>query len=298
MEKQRGSQPQSAPASQLLIGPDLQKAQAAANAGKLDEAFEIASQALATASRAADREQIAWQVPNLAVQFTSRKQPAKAEQLYEHLFGAVEAWSADNPQALMTTELTYARFLMESDRWNKAPGAIKRYHDLIVNTRGPDSIAVGDALRVSMQFERMHGTPQGAIKVAEELLALHGSLGGNTSDLYMDAAEQLAREYQSSGDLGSAVTILRHNVEIADLAFRPGDVRRAHSRINAAMALAQQKQFDEAERLAAEAVAIAKAMRPPQDYPFTAQLGQIRQMRNAPAPVDGSNPRLHRSKPN
>jgi hypothetical protein len=298
MEKQRGSQP--APVPQILIGPDLQKAQAAANAGKLDEAFEIASQALATASRAADREQIVWQVANLATQLVNRKQPAKAKQLYEHLFAVVETWSADNPQALINAAANYAGFLMASDRWNEAPAAIKQHRDLIVATRGADNISVGDALRETMQFEKMHGTPQGAIKVAQELLALHESLGGNTSDLYLGAAEELAREYQSSGDLGSAVAILRHNVEIADLAFRPGDVRRAQIRMAAAMAMAQQRQFDEAESLAAEAVAISKATRPPQDYAFSAQLEQIRQMRIAPqqAPADGSNPRLHRSKPN
>jgi hypothetical protein len=33
------------------------------NAGKLDEAFELGLQAMAGASRAADRDQVAWQVP-------------------------------------------------------------------------------------------------------------------------------------------------------------------------------------------------------------------------------------------
>jgi tetratricopeptide (TPR) repeat protein len=295
-EKQRASQP--APVPQILIGPDLQAAQTAANTGKLDEAFEMVLHALATAPRAADREQVAWQVPNLAMQLVNRKEPAKAEQLYERLFAVVETWSVDNPQALMTTEQTYARFLMESDRWNKAPAAIKRYRDLIVDAHGAASISLGDALRLNMQFERMHGTPQGAIKVAQDLVALHESLGGNTSDLYLGAAEELAREYQSSGDLGSAIPIFRRNAEIADLAFRPGDMRRAQVRIIAAMAMAQQRQFDEAEKLASEAVAISKAMRPPQAEAFTSQLEQIRKMRNAPkqAPANGNNPWFHQSK--
>jgi hypothetical protein len=297
MEKQRGSQP--APVPQIMVGPDLQKAQTAANAGELDEAFDTASQALATASRASDRGQIVWQVANLATQFVNRKQPAKAEQLYEHLFAVVETWSADNPQPLIDAAANYARFLMSSDRWNEAPAAMKRQRDLIVAAHGADSISLGGALRETLQFEKMHGTTGGAIKVAQDLLALHESLGGNTSDLYLGAAEELGREYQSSGDLANAIAIFRHNVEIADLAFRPGDMRRAQVRMVAAMALAQQKQLDEAEKLAAEAVGIAKAMRPPQDYAFTAQLEQIRQMRTAPpqAPPDGSNPRLHRSQP-
>jgi Cdc6-like AAA superfamily ATPase len=145
----------------------------------------------------------------------------------------------------------------------------------------------------------MHGTPQGAIKVAEELLALHESLGGTTSDLYLGAAEQLAREYQSSGDPARATAIFRHNAEIADLAYRPGDMRRAQVRITAAMALAQQRQFDEAEKLATEAIVIAQAMRPPQGDVFTNQLEQIRKMRTASPtnPANGTNPWFHQSKP-
>jgi hypothetical protein len=296
LEKQRGSQP--APMPQILIGPDLQKAQTAANAGKLDEALEMTLQALGAASRAADRDQVGWQVSNLATQFANRKQPGKAEQLYEHLFGVVETWSADNPQALINAAANYAGFLTVSDRWNEAPAAIKRYRDLIVAAHGTDSISVGDALRQTMQFEKMHGTPQGAIKVAEDLVALHESLGGNTSDLYLGAAEELAREYQTSGDLGTAIPIFRHNAAIADLAFRPGDMRRSQVRITAALALAQQWQFDEAEKLATEAVAISKSMRPPQGDAFTSQLEQIRKMRTSPQPnpANGNNPWFHQSK--
>jgi hypothetical protein len=295
LEKQPRSEPPSLP--QILIGPDLQKAQTAANSGKLDEAFEVALQALAAASRAADRDQVGWQVSNLATQFANRKQPAKAEQLYGYLFAVVETWSADDPQALIGTAQNYARFLMASDRWKETPAAIKRYRDLLVSAQGAGSISVGDALRLGMQFERLHGTPQGAIEVAEDLVSLHESLGGNASDLYLEAAEELAREYQSSGDLGSAIPIFRNNAEIADLAFRAGDIRRGQVRITAAMALAQQRQFDEAEKLATEAVAIAKAMRPPQGDAFTSQLAQIRKMRTAhPTPANGSNPWFRQSK--
>jgi len=298
LEKQRRSQSTPAPPPPILIGPDLQAAQTAANAGKLDEAFEIGLQAVATASRAVDRDQITWQLPNLATQFVNRKQPAKAEQLYLRLFGLVEAWSADNPQALISVAQNYARYLATSDRWNEAPAAIMRYRDLIVGTRGAASSSLGDVLRLRMEFESMHGTPQGAIKVAEELVALHESLGGNTSDLYLGAAEELARQYQSSGDPGSAIPIFRRNAEIADLAFRPGDMRRAQTRITAAMALAQQRQFDEAEKLATEAVTISKAMRPPRGDMFENQLEQIREMRRAPQPnpANGNNRWFQQSK--
>jgi hypothetical protein len=137
----------------------------------------------------------------------------------------------------------------------------------------------------------MHGTPQGAIKVAEELVSLEESLAGNTSDLYLRADDELAREYEFSGDPGRAIAIFRRNAEISDLAFVPGDIRRAQTRMTAAMALAQHGLFDEAEKLAAEAVAISQAMRPPQGGMFAGQLELIRKMSMAPQPnaTNGNN---------
>ena len=61
--------------------------------------------------------------------------------------------------------------------------------------------------------------------------------------------------------------------------FRANDPRRSQTRINAAFALARQRQFDEAEGLATEAVAIAQSLRPPQADSYVQQLRQIRLMR-------------------
>jgi hypothetical protein len=276
MEKQRATQPAPPTPPQILIGPDLQAAQSAGNAGQFDQAVELAMQAMGTAPRAADRDQVTWQISNLASQFASHKQPAKAEELYQRLLGAVETWSADNPQALISATQNYARFLMYSDRWNEAPAAIKRYRDLIVAANGAASISVADAVRLTMDFERQHGTPGDVINLARQLVALHESLAGNTSDLYLGAAEELARAYQANRDFSRATQMLRENAAIADLAFRSNDIRRAQFRITAAMALAEERQFDEAERLATEAVAISK-----QADGFTNQLQQIRKMRAA-----------------
>ncbi len=52
--------------------------------------------------------------------------------------------------------------------------------------------------------------------------------------------------------------------------------------MNAAMAFANQHEFAEADRLAAEAMAIEKGVRHPLDN-FSYQLSQIRRMENAPA---------------
>jgi tetratricopeptide (TPR) repeat protein len=284
---------------QTLIGADLQAAQTVARAGKFDEAFELSLRAMASAPTAADRDQVAWGVPNVATELANRKESEKAERLYQRLFGLVESWSAESPQALMNALQNYSRFAMSPDHASKALAAIQRYRDLAISTHGAVSGTVGDALRLRMQFERVHGSLQNAITAAQDLVSLQESLSGNTSEPYLHAAEDLAREYQSSGDPGRAIPILRRNAAIADLAFRPADVRRAHVRIAAAMALAQQRQFDEAERLAAEAIAIAAAMRPPQGNMFAHELAQIRRMRatSAPNPPNSNNPWFHQLKP-
>ena len=62
------------------------------------------------------------------------------------------------------------------------------------------------------------------------------------------------------------------------------------------MALAHQKQFDEAERLASEASAIGQAMRPPQGEQFATQIDQIRKLRST-AETSGKNPWFTPSKP-
>jgi tetratricopeptide (TPR) repeat protein len=284
---------------QTLIGPDLQAAQTAAHAGKFDEAYELSLQAMTSAPTAADRDQVAWGVPNVATELANRKESEKAERLYQRLFGLVESWSAESPQALMNVLQNYSRFAKSPDQASKALAAIQRYRDSAIITHGAISGPVVDALRLTMQFERMHGSPQKVITAAEDLVSLQESLSGNTSEPYLRAAEDLAREYQSNGDPERAIPIFRRNVAIADLVYRTADARRAHTRITAATALAQQRQFDEAERLAAEAIAIANAMRPPQGNIFGNQLEQIRKMKAAPAsnPPNGNNPWFHQFKP-
>ena len=80
--------------------------------------------------------------------------------------------------------------------------------------------------------------------------------------------------------------------------FLANDARRGFIRIQVALALARQRLFDEAERLANEAVAIGQTMRHPQPNLFAPQLEQIRQMKAAPQSLgrwinksaNGSNP--------
>lgn len=291
-EKQQASQ--FAPPPQELISKTLQSAQKALQGGNLDEAFALSSEAMDAAPNSTDRDQIAWQIPNIASQFLNKKKPAKAEQLYQRLFGTVESWAVENPQPLIQVLQNYSQFLLQQeDRWKEAPATIKRYREAVISAHGATSGGLEAVLRATTQFEIMHGTPQGATAAAQDLVALNESLSGNTSEPYLRASTELAQQYQSHGDLGRAIPIYLQNVAIADLVYPSADHRRGQVRIAAAMILAQQRQFDEAERLATEAVAIGKGV------VFQQELEQIRKMRTAPIPkaASGNNPWFQKSKP-
>jgi hypothetical protein len=68
---------------------------------------------------------------------------------------------------------------------------------------------------------------------------------------------------------------------IADLTLRASEAQGGFVRLNAATAFAMARQFDEAERLANEAVAVGQAMRPPRTDLFARQAEQIRRMKAA-----------------
>ena len=287
MEKQPAVQP--TPAGQVFIGKDLQKAQSAANGGNLDEAFGLALQAMDAAGHAVDRDQVAWQVSSIAGTLVNKKAPDKAEQLYQRLFGLAESWSADTLQPLLNVLQNYPWFLMQQqDRWAEVPGAIERYRNALTTARGAGTGWLEEVLRLNIDFERTHGSQARALSAAQDLLSLEESLSGNTSEPYLRAAETLAELYESAGDPERALPLRRQTVSIADLVFRANDARRGFIRVQVALALARQRQFDEAEHLANEAVAIGQTMRPPQPNLFAPQLEQVRRMKAAPQSAPGS----------
>ncbi len=281
-ERQQAAQP--APSGDVFIVKDLQKAQTAAGGGNLDEAFHLALEAIDAAPRAPDREQITWQAANIAEALANQKAAHLADQLYQRLFALVRSWSADTIQPLSQVSQHYVRFLMRHDRRDEAPDAIERYRDVLLTARGTGTGWLEEVLRLSIEVEGSRGSSGSALRAAQDLLALEESLSGTTSEPYLRAVETLAGVYESSGD-GERVTPLRRQaVAIADVISPANDPRRGFVRMNAAFGLARLRQFEEAERLAEEAVSIGQRLRPPQPNMFAGQLEQIRRMRAAPQP--------------
>jgi len=95
----------------------------------------------------------------------------------------------------------------------------------------------------------------------------------------MRAAQTAAGVYQSSGNPERALALHRQIVAIADLTLSPNEAQRGFVRINAALAFANARQFDEAERLANEAVSIGERVRPAQTKLFASQADQIRRLK-------------------
>jgi tetratricopeptide (TPR) repeat protein len=267
----------------------LHKAQSAAANGKLDDAFRLASQAIDQTSNPQDYFQLTGQVPSIASMLAARKEPALAERLYQKLFIAAESWQTATIQPLLNVAQNYARFLMQQkERWGDVPNAVERYQTVLTASHSPETGLRSELLRFKIDFARTRGATAEAVAAAKEMLDIEESLNGATGIDYMRAVQTAAGVYEWAGDAPTALTLYQQAVKISDAATPNASWERASARMNAAMAFARQKQFDEAERLANEAVAIGQKMRPNQSNVFTAQLEQIRRMKADPSSIDSA----------
>jgi hypothetical protein len=281
MEKQRAGVPEQIQTGPL-VGPELQKAQAAANQGNVDEAVRLALDAMGSAGLAQDGEQLAWQVPNLAFQLAERKAPDKAEQLYRTLFPLLEARAVDNVQPLNQALPQYVRFLMGQKNWGDAALAIDRYRDSVVAAQGADTAGMVYVRQMEIELAQTKGVRDEAEQKAEDLLAFEASLSGTTSVPYLRVTQSAANVFQSSGKIDRALALHRQMVAIADRTLPANDPQRGFLRMNAAMAFAIARQFDEAERLANEAIAVGQSLHPPRTDVFQRQAEEIQQMKANP----------------
>ncbi|MGA2039473.1 MAG: tetratricopeptide repeat protein [Bryobacteraceae bacterium] len=282
--QQDGQALQPQPAGEARIGEEVREAQTALSEHRVDDAFGLALDLLSAAARAADGQQVEWLVPQIASALASNEQPVKAEQLFQRLFALAQNRSADSLQPLITVSQNYARFLIgRPDRAGEVSAAIEQYRSVLIDADGPGSGALAEPQRMQVEFERSQSQWQKAAASADELLELQASLSGDTSDPYLNDLQLAASVYVGAGGSTRALQLFRKAVTVADLLATPNNSwRRAQTRIDLAFALARSGQFDEAETLAEEAVALGRPMRTPMPA-LVQELEQIRRMKQAAA---------------
>ena len=281
--QQAGEALQVQPATETRIWEEVREAQAALREHRLDDAYGLALDAMDTAATA-NGGQVEWLVPQVASTLAASKEPAKADQPFQRLFAMAQNRSADSLQPLITVSQNYVRFLIDRpDHAGEVSAAIEQYRSVLIDADGPDSGALAEPLRMQIEFERSQSQWEKAAVSADELLELQASLSGDTSDPYLNDLQLAASVYEGAGEPSHALPLFRKAVTVADLLATPNnDWRRAQTRIDLAFALARSGQFDEAETLGEEAVAIGRPMRKPMPA-LVQQLEQIRRMKQAAA---------------
>jgi tetratricopeptide (TPR) repeat protein len=267
------------PAVQILVGEEMRKAQEALTQHRWDDAYTLALHAIDTAAQPADWQQFGWSVPQIAEELAANKEPARAERLFQRLLAFAQSGKADNMQPLLAATQSYVRFLMnQPDRLAEVPAAIEKYRDSLTDANGPESASLAEPPHLQIELALSQQQWQKAEDSSRELLELQESLTGNTSTPYLEHLQTAAHVYWAAGDELRALPLRRQAVTIADLlATSNHDGRRAQTRMDVALLLAQLGQFDEAVTLAEEAVALQP--------PLAQQLEQIRQTKQAAQPV-------------
>jgi len=275
------------PATQIHIADDLQEMQTAMNKRRWENAYHLALAAIDMAPQAADGQQVQWLIPQIAQTLAANKEPAKAEQLFQRLFSLAQGWRVESIQPMIGVSQSYARFLMsQPGRASEAPNAFERYRSVLADANGPDSATATEPLRLRLEFERGQSQWQKAEGSARDLLELQESLSGNTSEPYLNDLQSAALVYRSAGDSAGALPLLRKAVTIADLVSSSNnDWRRSQIRMDTALVLASLGQFDEAETLGEQAVALQA---PARNANLAQQLEQIRQMKRNAANASAS----------
>lgn len=252
----------------------LEKAQAAANAGRTDEALALATQAIDAASRAPNREQIGWMIPTIASTLSGKKAAAQGDQLYRYALSMAESWSEESLQPLLNLLSNRAPFLIgQPERRTEASDVIERYRSLLIAAHGAESGVLDEPMRMMVQLQLMRNRPPASMIPAQDLVAYEEAVNGTTSEPYLQALQTLADLYDYNGEWQHTIPVRKQIVALADLVYASGDYQRAQARANLAMALANHGEFDEAERVAAEAIQETKGKA------FEHVLQQVRQMR-------------------
>lgn len=279
---QEAQRPQTPPETRVMIAPDIDAAQQAASKEQVEVALTLAIRAIDKAPHAADRDQIAWGVSAFALQLASAKSTDVAIQLQQRLISLLQNWSVDNTLPLQAALDSYCEILTIARRWDDVPAALDRYQAALVAAHGAQSGFVVQGLQKKLRFAQAREDWAEAIAAAQEMAALEESLSGKAGEMYLAALNSLAESYQAAGDPGRELPVRSEAILVADAAYPLADARRGWARVNAAMALARDGKFDEAERLVREALEIERQLQPPQPNLFEPEAEQIRQMKDPP----------------
>jgi len=283
-EAQALQPPPPPPVGEIRIAEKLREAGAAVGQNRVADAYSLAVDAIDGAAQAADGQSIVAAVPGIAYTLVAHKESAKAEQLYRRLFAVAETWKTNTMRPLIAVSRSYVGFLRDQPgRLGEVPAAIERYRRILMEANGPDSASLAEPLRMSIDLARAGSAWPRAEALARELIELQESLSGPTSEPYLGDLQIAARVYMVAGDDAHALPLFRSAITVADLLATPkSGWHRAETRIDTAFTLARLGQFDEAETLGEEAVAMHETMRVPMVSP-EAQLEQIRQMKRIAA---------------
>ncbi len=273
-------QPRDPPPDVVRIEPTLQKAQSAANTGNTAEAIALVTQAIAQSANARDRDVLGRVASSLASSI-GVKSAVQADELYRNISEVTQSWSAETMSPWLAALESYPRFLIEQQRAGEVPPAIARYQAALKTAHGPDTGWLEDPLRLTIDMERGRNSPQAAIPVAQNLLALEEALDGPTSEPGYRAAETLADLYRSTGDSARALPLYQQTITIADAIFRPDDARRTQPRMNAAILLIAARRLDEAEQVVLEGMGLPAITASRRGNGFPQLLEQIHALQKA-----------------
>jgi tetratricopeptide (TPR) repeat protein len=277
-EKQRNN---SQPLPEQEAGQKLTAAETAAAEGRADDAVQLVAEALG----APNNDQAFWQVQSIAGRLTE-KSPGAAEEVFKRALNEAMNRSTDSLQPLTTASYSYANFLLGQQRWPEAANAIENLRSTLVEAHGAASESLSQVYQLNIQMATLRGSTADAVAAAREWAKFEASLSSNNSELYLRANDRLAETLEQNGDSAEAIDLRRKSVTIVDQVQPEDFMRRGQERSQLAYALVHLGQFDDAEQVAKEAIAIASHMTNADPNPFAGLLAMVQQSRaNAQKPA-------------
>ncbi len=248
-EKRRAGSP---PAAEDGITELMNRAQSAACKG---DALPLALEAIARAPQDANSGELALRVPGLAQTLSYCGKDAEADQLYQNLLPLLESWAADSSGLLANALNQRVNVLVNRKRWAAAQTALDRYRQLVAADHGEASWFSEDALDLQIRLDLGQGLNARAAIEAQDMLAVEAGLSGTVSGRYQGALERAASFLVQAGDGRSAVALWKQEWALLDQLYSGADAQRGFILANIARELAGQGEMEEAERVAAEALA-------------------------------------------